>query len=60
MIVEEDTDVNYQDEETGNTALHMSAANGHLHVIKYLVGEKAANVNIQNKMGNTALHWAAL
>ncbi|CAM0142198.1 ankyrin repeat-containing protein [Umbelopsis sp. WA50703] len=53
-------------DESGNTALHMACANGHLEVVKYLV-EKIASlddaakyINYQNEQGNAALHWAAL
>jgi len=38
----------------GDTALILSARNGHLDVVKYLV-EQGANLNAQNKAGDTAL-----
>lgn len=53
-----------------SSALHMASANGHINVVKYLLGlvDKEtegsdilrAFVNQQNETGNTALHWASL
>ncbi|KAL3230820.1 Ankyrin repeat-containing protein YAR1 [Nakaseomyces bracarensis] len=57
------------DEDSGSTALHMAAANGHLEVVKYIwesvkenysADETKEYVNKQNGTGNTALHWATL
>ncbi|KAI9226402.1 MAG: ankyrin repeat-containing domain protein [Piptocephalis tieghemiana] len=46
---------------SGQTALHMAAANGHLDVAKVLVNHLTPEqLDIQNEGGNTALHWAAL
>ncbi len=39
------------------TSVMIAAANGHLNVVKYLIS-KGADVNFQNKMGRTALHFA--
>ena len=66
---------NAQDAE-GNTALHMSAANGHegilvscllylmyssrVEILRYLVEDKKADVNRVNRQGNTPLHWAVV
>lgn len=43
----------------GRTALHMSAANGYLAVVEYLI-QNGANVNSTNLEKNTPLHWACL
>ncbi|RKP11872.1 ankyrin repeat-containing domain protein [Piptocephalis cylindrospora] len=46
---------------SGQTALHMASANGHLEVGKVLVNRLTPEqLDIQNEGGNTALHWAAL
>ncbi|GAB5588098.1 ankyrin repeat-containing protein [Umbelopsis nana] len=53
-------------DESGNTALHMACANGHLNIVKYVVEKLAGldnvtqHINSQNEQGNTPLHWAAL
>lgn len=56
-----------KDQYTESTPLHYAAANGHIEVVKYLlglVGEDAEAqktlLAAQNDSGNTALHWAAL
>ena len=54
----EEVPINYQD-DTGNCALHMAAANNHEDVVRFLL-EHGASVNLQNKNMNSALHWAAL
>ncbi|KAL7751917.1 ankyrin repeat-containing protein [Sorochytrium milnesiophthora] len=49
------------DPQTGNTALHMAAANGHADVVQYLLEHLATpDVNARNSGGNTALHWCAV
>lgn len=57
------------DIDSGSTALHMAAANGHLDVVKFILESVKENytedeakkyINEQNSTGNTALHWAAL
>lgn len=50
--------ISFQDESTGNSALHMAAANGHEAVVKLLLSQ-GASVRLENKAGNTPLHWAA-
>ncbi|RUS17072.1 ankyrin repeat-containing domain protein [Endogone sp. FLAS-F59071] len=55
-------------DEFGNTALHMSSANGHIEIVKYLLQSLATlqdtplatYINARNEQGNTPLHWAAL
>lgn len=52
-------------DEQNNTMIHMSAANNHLEVLKYLLGKLSPEegvelVNRGNAEGNTALHWASV
>lgn len=69
------------DPSTGNSALHMASANGHVEIINYILsifpdsasspkekqeeegGERESKkglLDMQNKAGNTALHYASL
>ncbi|KAI3630883.1 hypothetical protein MIR68_012318 [Amoeboaphelidium protococcarum] len=54
------------DEDSGNTPLHMAAANGHLQIIQCLVdgvkdlSMRTQYINFKNKGGNAALHWACM
>ena len=57
-MIEEATDLASTD-PSGNTALHMACANGHLDIVKLLL-KHGANPNALNKSKNTPLHWAAL
>lgn len=50
--------VNYQEEGTGNTALHKASANGNIECIKVLLRYGA--LYVPNNEKNTPLHWAAL
>ncbi|KAG4306596.1 hypothetical protein PORY_000584 [Pneumocystis oryctolagi] len=56
----------FQQDEYGNTALHMASANGNLNVVQFLLSQlsktndKHKYISIQNEQGNTPLHWAAL
>ena len=43
----------------GNTALHLSSANGFIDVVRYLVNELHCNINAKNKSLSTPLSWAA-
>lgn len=60
--------ISCMDSETQCTPLHMAAANGHVAIVRYILGlvkdnnpeELHAFVNKQNETGNTALHWASL
>jgi ankyrin repeat protein len=44
----------------GNTPLHRAAMHGHIEVVKLLLREYSAEVNIKNIDGYTPLHLAAL
>ena len=52
----EQFDINNKDED-GNTLLILCAKNGLIHLASLLL-ENGADVNKQNKKGNTALHYA--
>ena len=49
--------LDHVDDKSGNTALHMCAANGHVSVAKLLLSRNHAHK--RNLAGNTPLHWAA-
>lgn len=51
------TDRSCYDTASGNTPLHMAAANGHLDIVDKLLQANAQH--IKNQAGNTPLHWAA-
>ena len=54
-------DFNYNIKDfNGNTALHMSSANGHLNIVKYLIEDLKCDINCKNNSNNTPLHWAAI
>ena len=48
------------DAETGTSPLMLSAANGCLDCVVFLVETVQVDVNRANNSGNTALHWASL
>eukprot|EP00929_Paragymnodinium_shiwhaense_P023855 TRINITY_DN14838_c0_g1_i1.p1 TRINITY_DN14838_c0_g1~~TRINITY_DN14838_c0_g1_i1.p1 ORF type:complete len:534 (+),score=85.22 TRINITY_DN14838_c0_g1_i1:75-1676(+) len=50
-----DSAVKAYDKNTGNTALHIAAQNGHNDLVEFLVHHQA-DVNAQNKTGQTPLH----
>lgn len=52
-----DCDINEQEETTGFTALHYCAQNQYVDIAKLLI-DKGADVNIQDKYGNTPLFKA--
>ena len=54
-----DWSVNVADPNSGNTALHYSAANGLVEMLDLLLTFNP-NVNIKNQLGNTPLHWACM
>eukprot|EP00960_Hanusia_phi_P027416 746828-Hanusia_phi.AAC.1 len=55
LVEHEHVDVNTED-LAGCTPLHFAAANGHVQVARYLLGQHAELS--KNKRGNTPLHWA--
>jgi len=50
--------IDAQDESSGNSALHMAAANNHVDAVLLLI-KYGANPILKNASGNTPLHWAA-
>lgn len=46
-----------KDPKNGNHAIHISAQNGHIHLVKLLISNKA-DLNVKNGKGNTALHMS--
>lgn len=48
--------LNYQDEKTGNTCLHMSCANGHFDLVRFLLEYNCSYIMNNNK--NSPLHYA--
>ncbi|KAI9144845.1 ankyrin repeat-containing domain protein [Paraphysoderma sedebokerense] len=48
-------------DDFGNTALHMSSANGHTDIVKFILQYLSPfDINETNNTGNTALHWCCL
>ncbi|CAK4372692.1 unnamed protein product, partial [Aphanomyces euteiches] len=43
---------------SGQTALHFASSNGHMNIVKYLIG-KGASVNSRDNNGQTPLHLAS-
>lgn len=61
MIAADPTAILQVDPKTGNTALHISAQNGHLPLMEMVIARspnRLALVNSQNNLGHTALHMA--
>lgn len=50
--------IDCEDASNGNTPLHASCSNGHLACITLLL-TRGANVNVQNRLGQTPLHCCA-
>ena len=55
----EEVPINFQDDDAGNSALHLACANGYKEIVEYLL-DNGAEINQLNKSKNTPLHWAAL
>jgi hypothetical protein len=51
--------INYQDPQTGNTALHIAVRKGYVKVVRQLLDFKA-DPDLKNRLGNTAAHEAWL
>mmetsp|Transcript_9471 Transcript_9471/g.27200 ORF Transcript_9471/g.27200 Transcript_9471/m.27200 type:complete len:99 (-) Transcript_9471:87-383(-) len=45
---------------SGHTALHMTAANGHLEAMQIILNQKGVDKNARTIQGNTPLHLACL
>ena len=56
-LLDRGCDVNATDEPAKNSPLIWGAQNGHVNVCRACI-ERGANVNWQNRKGNTALHFA--
>lgn len=57
LLLQAGASSNYQDPETGNTALHKAAANGNVGCLKILIDHGSKHV--PNNQGNYPTHWAA-
>lgn len=57
IMVDSEALANVADRSNGNRPLHIAAQNGHLELTKFLVSA-GADVNAQNKGGQTAMHMA--
>lgn len=56
---EDIVDINGKDDMSGATALHMASANGHTHVVEFLLAHcEPRAIYMTNQTGNTPLHWA--
>ncbi len=56
--IEEGTDVNYRNKESGDPLLSVAALMGHTKVVEFLL-DKGADINARTKDNGTALHFAA-
>ena len=57
-IFVEKTDVNAKLKD-GTSALHMAARVGNIHVLRWLIEEAGAFINIKNSAGYTPAHFAS-
>ncbi|KAK8081363.1 hypothetical protein PG996_000144 [Apiospora saccharicola] len=56
FLIDQGAQINAPD-MTGQTALHIAAANGHIAFAQFLI-EQTANINTTDRMGWTPLRWA--
>eukprot|EP00238_Polyblepharides_amylifera_P003914 CAMPEP_0196588264 /NCGR_PEP_ID=MMETSP1081-20130531/60040_1 /TAXON_ID=36882 /ORGANISM="Pyramimonas amylifera, Strain CCMP720" /LENGTH=164 /DNA_ID=CAMNT_0041910713 /DNA_START=170 /DNA_END=664 /DNA_ORIENTATION=+ len=57
MIIKVPDLINKREDRNGNATLHIAAQNGHVDLVKLLLLHKA-NIDIQNKSGQTSMHMA--
>jgi TPR repeat protein len=57
-LISQGVNINAKD-EFGKTALHTACREGHLRIVKYLMGKGFKNVNAKDKLGLTPLHYAS-
>ena len=50
--------VNWQDEETGDTPLHMAVSNQSVNLVRSILDQYGVDLSIRNKEGKTALDVA--
>lgn len=59
LIEEEKINTMPREKDSGQTLLHLAAANGHNQIIKYLIEKKKLDMNIKDTNNSTPLHYAA-
>lgn len=59
-LVDEGAYVEARDNADGMTPLHYAAANNRMNILRYLVTNLRAHVQVANRFGDTPLHSAAL
>jgi len=59
-MISEDVDINVVDRRYGNTGLMMAMRNDNTEVVRILLGCSNIKIDIKNRNGNTALHYACL
>jgi ankyrin repeat protein len=57
-LAQKGVNINLRDYRSGQTALHATAAKGHLEIVKFLV-QSRADINSSNRFSETPLHAAA-
>lgn len=59
LLVDAGVDINYQDEQQGETALHVAARYGHTEIARVLL-EGSQNQNINTELAEKTFGWTAL